>query len=131
MMDHIRSEMRAKSYASDAEVSHHLAALAPSREARAKISQHASAMVERLRAEAMRARGALRVLGAAAGALISKGGGEARRRRWQQQQRQLAPRRHLPWIRGRSPGGTCAGGGPYRGRRRRPRRRSPPCPSFS
>jgi len=52
MMDHIRSEMRAKSYASDAEVSHHLAALAPSREARAKISQHASAMVERLRAEA-------------------------------------------------------------------------------
>ena len=49
MMDHIRSEMRAKSYASDAEVSHHLAALAPSREARAKISQHASAMVERLR----------------------------------------------------------------------------------
>ena len=52
MMDHIRTQMRAKSYVSDAEVLHHLAALAPSREARAEISQHASAMVERLRAEA-------------------------------------------------------------------------------
>ena len=52
MMDHIRTEMRAKSYVSDAEVLHHLAALAPSREARAEISQHARAMVERLRAEA-------------------------------------------------------------------------------
>ena len=51
-MDHIRTEMRAKSYVSDAEVLHHLAALAPSREARAEISQHARAMVERLRAEA-------------------------------------------------------------------------------
>ena len=52
MMDHIRTEMRAKSYVSDAEVLHHLAALAPSRETRAEISQHARAMVERLRAEA-------------------------------------------------------------------------------
>ena len=52
MMDHIRTEMRAKSYVSDAKVLHHLAALAPSRQARAKISQHARAMVERLRAEA-------------------------------------------------------------------------------
>ena len=51
-MDHVRTEMRAKSYVSDAEVLHHLAALAPSREARAEISQHARAMVERLRAEA-------------------------------------------------------------------------------
>jgi RHH-type proline utilization regulon transcriptional repressor/proline dehydrogenase/delta 1-pyrroline-5-carboxylate dehydrogenase len=52
MMDHIRTKMRAKSYVSDAEVLHHLAALAPSRQARAEISQHARAMVERLRAEA-------------------------------------------------------------------------------
>ena len=54
-MDHIRTEMRAKSYVSDAEVLHHLAALAPSREARTEISQHARAMVERLRAEAEKA----------------------------------------------------------------------------
>ncbi len=51
-MDHFRRQMRAKAYASDAEVLHQLAALAPSPEARAEISRQASAMVARLRAEA-------------------------------------------------------------------------------
>ena len=51
-MDQVRSQMRAKAYASDLEVLQNLAALAPRPKARTEISCQASAMVKRLRAEA-------------------------------------------------------------------------------
>ena len=51
-MEQIRKQMRAKAYASDQEVLQNLAPLAPSPDTRGEISRHASAMVERLRAEA-------------------------------------------------------------------------------
>ena len=51
-MDQIRSQMRDKAYACDKDVLDNLAALAPSPEARAEISQQACAMVQKLRAEA-------------------------------------------------------------------------------